>query len=129
MALIGLAFEFSLDGITSVFVLWRFQEERISASSNNGSRGTHNADAAKRERNANLAVGVAFLASATVLIISAIYKLSSWIVNKHVKEIKEESSIAEMFAYPCFFLFGAFAWYKANLARELNSSVLKRDAF
>jgi len=137
-----LAFEFSLDAITSVFVLWRFKEPKdpnVSATqqSNAAARSSEAEEQRRlrklrrdltREKRANIAVGVAFLASAVVLTLSACFKLASWTYRGHELETKEAATFSEIIAWPCFFLFGAFAAFKLNLSKELKSDVLKKDA-
>lgn len=137
-----MAFEFSLDAITSVFVVWRFKEPKdpnLSATKS-GNTAVRSSEAEEqrrlrklrrdltREKRANIAVGVAFLASAFVLVFSATYKLAKWTYNGHEQEQKEAATFSEIIAWPCFFLFGAFAAFKLNLSKELKSEVLKKDA-
>jgi len=142
IALMGLAFEFLLDAITSVFVLWRFKEPKDpTLSVQNAQLSTVRRSEPEeqrrlrklrrdlqREKNSNIAVGICFLISAGILMCSASYKIFTWRHSEHEQQDKETATFSEIIAWPCFFLFGGFGIFKMQLSRELKSEVLKKDA-
>ncbi|CAD7976262.1 unnamed protein product [Amoebophrya sp. A25] len=126
VALIGLAVEFALDGLTSILVLWRFKKGKARQFASQYEQADFAAKRERRrERNSGIGIGISFMLSALFLICMAIYKLSAWDDRgEHAKENTATSFYSEAIAWPCCIVFGILAAVKRQLAIELGSAVL-----
>lgn len=132
LSLVGFGVESLLDGISSALVLWRFKrgKKRQHADMDAAMRHKMQRDA-RRERNSAIGIGATFVASACILLTSSVIKWLAYDPDDptHKQEENSGAYYGTLLSWPSAFVFGGLAAVKFRLARELQSQVLKKDAF
>mmetsp|Transcript_113497 Transcript_113497/g.260411 ORF Transcript_113497/g.260411 Transcript_113497/m.260411 type:complete len:206 (-) Transcript_113497:2-619(-) len=142
VALVGLAVEIWLDGMSSALVLWRYKKGKRRDGTATELQRFKAERNLRRERNASWAMGVVFVFSAIILAIKACVKLLTFRASgsrlktceRHTASWTERrrehggASVGALISWPCFFVFGGLACVKLALSKQLDSDTLKADA-
>jgi len=127
LAVVGLAGETLLDGVSSVMVIWRYKKgkSRQYKDAEEAQRRIEERDN-ERERRFTLVIGIGFLVFAILLLTSAlVHLLHQWASE----EAEETSATDSLFvAWPALFIFMVLAHMKFRLADQLQSKTLRQDA-
>mmetsp|Transcript_40645 Transcript_40645/g.88521 ORF Transcript_40645/g.88521 Transcript_40645/m.88521 type:complete len:345 (+) Transcript_40645:1291-2325(+) len=129
VALVGLAVEIWLDGMSSALVLWRYKKGKRRDGTATELQRFKAERNLRRERNASWAMGVVFVFSAIILAIKACVKLLTFRASgSRLKTEHGGASVGALISWPCFFVFGGLACVKLALSKQLDSDTLKADA-
>ena len=130
VALLGLGFEFLMDTLSSILVLWRFKpaKKRRFAHAEDAEKKKKERDA-RRENNAVRIMGVVFLVLALYLAVKSVTKLAREEVEEIEIEVLHTEAVDTMVlslaaGVGCISL----AMWKTWVARGLGSSILLKDA-
>jgi len=128
LSLVGFGGELLLDGISSVFVLWRFKHPKKRQPAETCMELSKRlARDARRERNGSLGIGVTFILLACFLFMSAVWKFFWWDENDQ-REERTAAIYSSVLVWSSATFFGGLAVMKFRLAEALQSQVLQKDA-
>lgn len=127
LAVVGLAGETLLDGVSSLMVIWRYKKgkSRRFKDAEEAQRRIEERDS-ERERRFTLVIGIGFVAFAVVLCSASLAHL----FHQWASDDAEEASATDSLyvAWPAFVIFIVLAVIKFDLATKLQSKTLRQDA-